>query len=127
MRFSNPVSFWCENGKLSGSAQTRSSAPSAQLQKKNRLRQRENMEHAAFDGVLRQVAHGVGEAQADGAVPRVHFLGDRDAGPAADAGENGDVLLAVGAAEGDRLADDSGAGLELPQELAALRVERLEE
>ena len=43
---------------------------------------------------------------------------DDRAGPAADAGQDRDVLPAVRPAIGDRLADDPGAGLELPQQLA---------
>src|SRR3954470_17961764 len=115
MRFSKPDSSACENGRVSGSAHTRSSPASAELQARSRLRQRKNMQHAALDGVFGQVAHRVGEAEAHGAVARVDFLRDGDAGPAADARENRDVLLAVRALERDRLADDSRARLELPE------------
>src|SRR5206468_1750369 len=47
-------------------------------------------------------------------------------GPATDTRKDGDILVPVRAAIRDRLADDAGAGLELPFELAAMRVHRLE-
>ena len=65
---------------------------------------------------LGQVRHRVDEAERGGAVARVEIARDDRARPAADAGEHGDVLLAVRAAVGDRLADDPRAGLELPEQ-----------
>src|ERR1051326_7012766 len=89
-------------------------------------RKRERVEHSPARGRLRQIAHGVDESEGGGAVARIELSGDDRAGPAADAGENRDVLFAVGAAEGDRLSDDSGTALEPPQQLSRLRVDGLE-
>src|SRR6478735_3427849 len=46
--------------------------------------------------------------------------------PAADAGNDCDIFASVGTPEHGRLADDPGACLVLPQQLAGLRVDRLE-
>src|SRR5438874_3857417 len=130
MRFSKPERLSCENGRLSGSAQTRNSVlstESAAASSRATLRQRKYMQHAAFHGVLRQVLHRVDEAEGRRAVPGVDLAGDHDPRPAANAGENGDVLLSVRSAVAHRLADDPGTRAEAPQHLAGFRIERLED
>src|SRR3954447_12925567 len=74
------------------------------------------VEHPALGRRLRQVRHRVDESEGGGAVVRVELAGDDGARPAADAGENRDVLLPVRALIGDRLADDPGAAFELPEQ-----------
>jgi hypothetical protein len=115
MRFSKPASSRCEYGRLSGSAHTRSAAlaprrPPAARRRPAPARQ-QRTSSAAFRAarrhtaslpsrVLRQVLHRVGEAVGGGAVARVEVAGHDGAGPAADARQDGDVLLAVRAAVG---------------------------
>src|SRR4051812_7883107 len=130
MRFSKPERLSCENGRLSGSAQTRNSVLSTESAAANSsaaLRQRKYMQHAAFHGVFRQVLHRVDEAERRRAVACVDLAGDDDARPAADAGEDRDVLLAIRTAVAHRLADDPGARAEAPQHLAGFGIERLED
>src|SRR5215212_831674 len=76
--------------------------------------------------MLRQIAHRVHESEGAVAVAWIEIARDDGAGPAADAAHDGDVLLAVGAAVGDRLADDSRRGLELPQRFSTARVDGFE-
>src|SRR5689334_23868290 len=129
MRFSKPERFWCENGTLSGSAQTRNYilrtkfGASASDSASATLRQRKDMQHAAFHRVLGKVLHGVDEAERRRAVARIDFAGDDGAGPAADAGEHRDVLPAIGAAIAHRLADDSRGSVGAPQHFAGLGIE----
>src|SRR3954449_4279018 len=131
MRFSKPDWSACENGKLSGSAHTLNCVLSTKLgarpSESATLRQRKDMQHAAFHGVLRQVAHRVDEAERGRSVARIDLSGDDRAGPAANAGEHRDVLLAIRAAVAYGLADDAGARAEAPQHLARVRIERLED
>src|SRR5439155_11701400 len=88
----------------------RQSATSATLPKA------EDIEHSAFLRDVRQVAHHVGETPCRGAVARVEISRNDGARPSAHARENGDVLMPVGPAIRDRLADDSGACLVFPEE-----------
>src|SRR6266542_4269748 len=134
MRFSKPLSSCFEYGSSSGSAQTtRSRAiagpPSASVhatRARSALRQREDIEHASLRRTLLQIGHHVRESERGTAVARVEVAGNHRTGPSAHTGEHRDVLLAVGSAIGHRLPDDSRSGLELPQQRAALRVDRLE-
>src|SRR5205085_11878855 len=125
--FSKPERLSCENGRLSGSAQTRNSVlstESAAASSRATLRQRKYMQHAAFHGVFRQVLHRVDEAERRRAVARVDLAGDHDARPAADAGENGDVLLSVRSAVAHRLAAHPRARPEAPHARAGSRIAR---
>src|SRR3954451_21645637 len=156
MRFSNPSPASFENGRLFGSAQTRTlsmpcesspwplepgalepwvSTPWARAPpvastnaatSTPRLREREDIERPAAARDLRQVLHCIDKAERRGAVARVEHRGYDRAGPAADPGQDRDILLAVRAAEDRRLADDPGAGLEFPQFVAALRIDGFE-
>src|SRR5688572_21320659 len=135
MRFSNPSSRAFENGRLLGSAHTRSTrsaaagiagASSTIAISAPTLRQREHIDRAPFAGVVGEILGGAHEAERGGFVARVETAGDDGARPPADAIHDRDVLLAVGPAKTDRLADDPGARAELPQELPAACVERLE-
>src|SRR4051794_41062868 len=107
-------------------AARRYSAPSTQHSALVFSWQSERVEHPALRRVLPEVAHGVGESESGRAVAGIELARDDGARPAAHAAEHRDVLLAVRAAVGDRLADDSGAGLELPEELARARVDGAE-
>src|SRR5215211_7673665 len=130
--FSNPSRRSFENGRLLGSAQTRSSRAPAEQEtstaaaKVATLRETEHIQRASLGGRLLEVAHGVDEAERGGAVARIEVAGHDRAGPAADARQDRHVLAAVGAAVGGRLADDPGAGLELPQQLTGLGVKSFE-
>jgi YVTN family beta-propeller protein len=127
IRFSNPDSSRCEYGRLSGSAQTRSSdraslaratpvAASARAATATRHSGKgEDIQRPSLARIVGQVLHGVDEALGRSAVAPVELAGDNRTGPAADSRQDRDVLLAVRAAVGDRLADDARAGLELPQ------------
>src|SRR5690606_9797157 len=90
------------------------------------LSQPEDVEHAARARVVLDALHGAYHAQR-----RVRIVvGDvgkrRRAHPAADPGIDGDVLLAIRTEVRDRVADDPGAGLELPQFPPGARVHCLE-
>ena len=87
---------------------------------------REDIERPSRGGPVFQVGHGADEAERRGLVARVEVAADDGARPAADAGQDGDVFVPVRPAIGDRLADDAGAGLELPFQFAAARIDRLE-
>src|SRR5690606_13734386 len=58
--------------------------------------QGKDVKHATLGGVLREVLHGVGEAERDGRVLARHDAEGRGAGPAAHSGENCHILAAVG-------------------------------
>src|SRR5689334_25431346 len=86
----------------------------------------EDIEHASLGGRRLQVLHGVHEAQRRSLVARVEVAGYDRTCPAADAGEDGDILVAIRPLEGGRLPDDPRRRLELPEKLARASVERLE-
>src|SRR5207302_1821822 len=97
--FSKPSNRALENGRLFGSAQTRSSrllaadtAASSSRPASTALRQPEDIERSSFGGCLFQIGHCIDEAQRGGAVTRVEVTGNDRAGPAADAGQHRDVL-----------------------------------
>src|SRR6266566_1428803 len=89
-------------------------------------RECEHIEHASLRGALLEVAHRVRKATRGTAVARIDVVEYDGSGPATHARQHGDVLLAVRSSIRDRLTDDSGLGLELPEQLAAFRVDRLE-
>src|SRR3954453_2423621 len=148
--FSNPASALFENGRLLGSAQTRSSrsdaaaAVVASPTRKPRampgqlFRRRmagilticaaefEDQQLAPAGGVEWQVLRRAGESQRAVAHPRIDLGIGHHTRPAADARQDRDVLLSVGAAIGDRLADEAGAGTELPQHVPILGVDHFE-
>src|SRR5262249_18395949 len=88
-----------------------------------RLRQRKYRQHATELGVVGQRLVGTDRAQAG----RVFGEAGREAdtGPAADAGKNGNVLLAV-VLIGVDVADDAGRSLEPPELLAGIGIDRLD-
>src|SRR3954451_7031635 len=114
IRFSKPPPLASENGRSFGSAQTRSSlgaawtagAQASSAAASLMLRQREDIEHPALGGDVRQVGGGTHEPERRRAVAHVKAAGHDGTGPAAHAGEDGHVLAAVGSAVDDRLADD---------------------
>src|SRR4051794_16301938 len=81
-------------------------------------RKGEDIEHASRRRLVGQILDGVGKAERRRRISRIELVFHDSAGPSADSGNHGDVLAAVGAAVADRLADDSAAGLEPPDELA---------
>src|SRR3569623_157444 len=149
--FSKPASALLENGRLFGSAQTRNSSfgaaaagitcpirqPSATAAQLLRRRmaavltvgaaELEHQQLAPAGGVERQVLSSTGEAKRGVAYARIDLGVGHDSGPAADARENGDILLSVRAAVGDRLTDEAGACAKLPKHVAVLGVDRLEQ
>src|SRR4051812_36374948 len=130
--FSKPSSRSFEKGRLLGSAHTRSSracaAPmSAKIANAMRtLREAEDIERSSLVRCLLEVSHCVDEAERGGAIARVKVTGNDRTGPATDSGQYRDILVAVRPAIGDRLADDSRAGLELPKQFAGLGMYRFE-
>src|SRR5678816_191939 len=92
----------------------------------HRAIEREDGEHAALVRELARVAERAERAEARGRIFGADAGGDADARPATDAREHGDVLLAVGPHVRHRVADDARRGLELPDLLTGLGVERLE-
>src|SRR3954463_10334000 len=129
MRFSKPSPAALEKGRLFGSAQIRSSCAAAGAASSSRpasaLRQPEDIERPPFGGPPRQLPHHLTPAIGGAGVARVEVVGDDAAGPAADAGENSDVLVPIRPAIRRGLADDPAIGLELPQHLAGAGMHRL--
>src|SRR5438034_6259924 len=72
------------------------------------------------------VTEGADRAERGGRILGADAERHTGAGPAAHSGEHGDVLLAVGPQIGHRVADDAGGRLELPQERAGGRIDRLQ-
>src|ERR671912_1859387 len=97
---------------------SRASTPptSKSVSTRSALRKAEHIERPSFRRDVLQVAHDVDEAEGRGPVAHVEVAGDDGARPAADAGEDGHVLLSIRAAVGDRLADRARAHLELPEQ-----------
>src|SRR3954467_15717151 len=117
--FSKPFPCASENGKLSGSTQTRNGAASARhthdvaASIAALMRQRENIERSAFGNPLLEIADCRAPAVAGGGVTRVEVVGDHRAGPAADPGEDRHIFMSVRPAKNRRLPDNAGVGLEL--------------
>src|SRR5690348_8575176 len=123
---------------LLGSAQTRSVAAAAQAV----VAKASGINNASFvsitsletEGIERRsgAGHGLDVSHcAECSQSAVGIIGRHGgerggAHPASNAGVNGDVLLAVGAGEGDGVADDSGTGLELPEDLSGLVIDGAE-
>src|SRR4051812_25312871 len=91
-----------------------------------RLREAEHIKRASLGGEVRQVFHRVDEAERAGGIADVEISRDDRARPAAHAGEDRDVLLAIWPLERRRLADDAAAALELPEALAVVGIDRAE-
>src|SRR5437764_1282694 len=130
--FSNPSRFSFENGRLFGSAVMRrmrfdeslgafasgtgmqqsccASATLAPNESKNAsLRQREDIEHSALRGFVRQIVHRVDETERAGRIAPIKIARDDRTRPTADAAQDRDVLFAIRSLVGDRLADDAAA------------------
>src|SRR5216684_682672 len=67
------------------------------------------------------VTEGTDRAECGGRILGADAERHTSARPAADSGQHGDVLLAVGPQIGHRVANDPGGRLELPQQRAAVR------
>src|SRR4051794_10039098 len=148
--FSNPASALFENGRLLGSAQTRSSrseaaaavvasptrklrAMPAQLFRRCmtgvltiRAAEFEDQQLAPAGGVERQILGRTDKTERAVAHPRIDLGVGHHTRPAADARQDRDILLSVGPAIGDRLADEPGAGSELPQHVPVLGIHNFE-
>src|SRR3954447_1589466 len=129
--FSKPCCCWLEKGRLLGSAQTRKSRADAGVASSSvaaaiALRKTEHIEGASLGRHVLEVGHGTGEAQGGSRIARVEIAGYHRAGPAADPRQHRDMLVAVGAAPGRRLANDAGARLELPKHGAGLGIDGFE-
>src|SRR6476469_1760521 len=93
--------------RLWRSSRSQALSVSAATPKMSRLaRQREDIEHASRSSLHRQVLDRIDEAERRRRVARVEIAGDDGTGPAADAGDERDILPAVGPPVTDRLADD---------------------
>src|SRR5690606_30266419 len=103
-----------------------SAATSSTAMAANGRLEAEDIEHVPGVRVVLDVLHRADDAERGVRVVDRHGrIGDR-AHPPADPGVDCDVLPAVRAEIRHRVADDPGAGLELPQLLPAARVHRLE-
>src|SRR5580700_10824649 len=90
------------------------------------FRQREYIERPSGCGLRLEIRHDADHAERAGRIARVEVAGDDGARPAAYSRQDGDIFVPVRPAIGHRLADDPGAGLELPFELACLGVDGFE-
>src|SRR5689334_23234357 len=88
--------------------------------------QPEHEQRAARIADVDVVTEGTDRAERGGRILGADAERHTGAGPAAHSGEHGDVLLAVGPQIGHRVADDAGGRLELPQERAGGRIDRLQ-
>src|SRR5215218_5992754 len=68
------------------------SISAAALKRRRLARKREDIEHASGCGFLGQVLHRIGKAEGDRRIARVELAGDDCTGPAADTGDDCDVL-----------------------------------
>src|SRR3954468_24516493 len=78
---------------------SRLQAPSASAVQPRRMQlawKREDIEHASSSGFARQVLDGIDEAERCGRVAGIELAGDDRSGPAADPGDDGNVLAPVG-------------------------------
>src|ERR1700733_5969388 len=90
------------------------------------FRQGEDIERPSGCGFRLEIRHDADHAERAGGIARVEVAGDDGACPAAHPGQDGDILAPVRPTIGHRLADDPGAGLELPFQLACLGVDGFE-
>src|ERR1700758_4832712 len=84
------------------------------------FREREHIERPSGCGLRLEIRHNADHAERTGRIARVQITGDDGARPAACPREDSDIFVAVRPAIGHRLADDPGAGLELPFVFACL-------
>src|SRR3954447_18357923 len=131
--FSKPSPRLLENGRLLGSLQTRTSRASTDVApaliskaRVRALRQAKDIERPPFGRSFLQIGHGIDEAKSSGAVTRIEIARYDRARPASDTGKNGYILMTVRTLIGDRLSDNSGLGLELPQQLTAFGIDGFE-
>src|SRR5882724_7395239 len=90
------------------------------------LLEREDRQHPTLGGELTRIAERAERAQTSGRILGTDTGGHADAGPATDARIHRNVLLLVRPRVAHRVADDARGGLELPEFLAGLGVNRLE-
>src|SRR5271156_712378 len=86
------------------------------------FRQGEHIERPSGCSFCLEIRHDADHAERAGRVARVKVAGDDGARPAAYSRQDSDIFVPVRPAIGHRLADDPGAGLELPFEFACLGV-----
>src|ERR1700728_4614747 len=90
------------------------------------FRKREHIERPSGCGLRLEIRHNADHAERAGRIARVKVTGDDGARPAAYPRQDGDIFVAVRPAIGHGLADDPGAGLELPFEFACFGVDGFE-
>src|SRR3954453_11485141 len=82
--------------RLWRSSRLHAASVSASAARANALfRKTEDIEHASRSGLAGQILDGVDEAERGGRVVRVELAGDDRASPAADAGDDCDILAAI--------------------------------
>src|SRR5207248_4899010 len=91
-----------------------------------RLRKRKHIEHSARGGMFRKIRHGIRKTQRGCSIHRIDPTRHHRPGPSAYPRKDRYILFAVGPPISNRLSDDSGAYLELPQRMAIARVDRFE-
>src|SRR5438270_10394530 len=133
MRFSKPCCLRFENGRLSGSAHTRSCrvSPRAGIASASRphprsLRERKDIQHSSLRRVLRKILYCVAESKRNGGIARVESPCDYGSCPSSYSREDGDVLPSIRPFVGNRLPDNSRSGLKLPQDLSTMGIGSLE-
>src|SRR5262245_28520533 len=82
------------------------------------LRERKNRQHAALVAEAADVRKSTDRAERCRRIFAANVGCDTDTRPAADTREHSDVLFTIGSGIGHRITNDSGWGLELPQNLA---------
>src|SRR4051794_30187064 len=87
---------------------------------------RKDEQVAPLGGVIRQVAHCADETECCRRIARVEIANHDGARPTAYTGEDADVLLAIGPAIANRLADHAGRQLDLPKQLTGFGMKRFE-
>src|ERR1700733_571866 len=98
----------------------------AMTARRSGFRQGEDIERPSGCGLRVGTRHDAIHAEGAGRIARVEVAGDDGACPTAYARQDGDIFAPVRTTIGHRLADDPGAGLELPFQLACLGVDGFE-
>src|ERR1700743_195595 len=133
MRLSKPAAARFEKGRLSGSAQTRNGGAAItgrQTSIGNRsaanLGKRKHIKRSSWLCCVFEIVQRASPSIGCGVVTRIEIGGTDRPRPSAYAGEDRNVLLAVRAAIGDRLANDARACFELPKYLSVACVSGFE-
>src|SRR5271154_7416128 len=90
------------------------------------FRQSEDIKRPSGCGFRLEIRHEPVNAKRAGRILRIKVAGDDGACPTADPRQDGDIFVPVRTTIGDRLADDPGAGFELPFQFAGLGIDGFE-